>query len=216
MKKIISLLLTVFTVATLSCFANDDKKDGKMILIQESYYQTGKFHYGDRNSDITDPIFIQNLGIEAGFFRSMEDGLLDWIGINSFGFQIGPAILDNSAIPHTVDFNLSSKNSIGLQLNFFLCSIGCTCGLRSGYEFTSSDPLNYLENKVFLDFMTLPYFSVNLGGLIKIMVQYENTLPILRFRFRGDNLEERVRMNVDWFGNDDVTHSVKAGVVLFL
>lgn len=238
MKKLflITLLLTTITSFgfTRTRVIEDEKYSSDAIQINLG----GTFYGSNRLYDYPSPksglLNSSSFTAEIGTFSSDEDGLIDFVSSNLFGFSTGKVdsygyeFYRNSVYFDSTEdakyFNFYGKNLFGVQLNLFAISFGTTIGPKYGFDRMKqvaysefNERFKFAENRIFLDFVLNPYVSVNLFHTVKFFLMADFDYPIFRIRFidhTRENYKSDVVFKWDWFKND-VPVSYMAGVAVF-
>lgn len=241
MKKIFFLLL--LSLITLNCFAATviieehdewERKPGLLVSCGDLFYYTNRLDGYTNEARNYDSIFANGFAFEIGSFNSDEDGLIDFVSSHTFKLNFGELNSKNNfAWKDSFGFynagndahfgNFSFKDTFGLQVNFFVLSAGFMVGSNVGFDWLKMDAncneprfdYTYKERRLFLDFVTEPYISLNILHFMKIYFSTEFDFPVMRARFIRESYDRDYNFVFDFFGNDIPT-VYKAGVVLFL
>lgn len=235
MKRLILasiLLLSGLCFAKTTVIEDNQSSDSLEINIGGTYYGSNRF------SDFTAPKSItlntSSFNLEIGIFKSDEDGLIDLVSGNFFGFGIGEVLSDGYnfyddsigfvSTENARQWNIYGKDLFGLQVNILSLSVGFMCGPKYGFDRMTQTALSvynerykYAENRIFLDFCLDPYISVNIFHTVKIFFKSDFDLPIIRLRFlnhTNEGYKSDTIFKWDWFKND-IPVSYMAGVAVF-
>ena len=231
MKK--KLIACVLLISTMLCFAEtvvveDEERDS--VLKKDAnglVIELGEVFYNSKRLDSWQLPAWGGSG-EIGIFTSDEDGLFDWVKLNTFGLCFGRIDSDNLAFKNSGNSfvangdgnygNFYVKNLSGPQLNLSIVSFAFLFGSKAGFDWLKvggNKDFTYKERRIFVEFAVEPYVSVNISRSIKIYASTEGDLPVLRIRFMRNSYYDDYDIRWTCFKNDIPT-TYNIGCVFFM